>query len=265
MIDRLDRDADAPARHLAVFLQLVLHVHRDVDRDRERQPHVAAGLAVDLRIDADHVAVQVEQRPAGVSGVDRDVGLDERHIALARQRARLRRNDAGSDRVLEAERRAHRHDPLADLDVLGMADAHHRQVLRLDLEQRDVAVPIGAYHFCSELPAVGQLDIDFLGAVDHVGVGENVAVGADDEARADAAHRRLLRHRQLEVPEESEQRIVFVKRQQLSGCSADRLGDADVDHGRPGLLGELAEVRSPESPAGRSLRHDSIRRRLRGR
>src|SRR5439155_1981950 len=114
-------------------------------------------------------------------------------------------------------------DPLADLDVLGMADAHHRQVLRLDLEERDVAVPIGAHHLRRELPAVGQLDIDFPGAVDHVGVGENVAVGADDEARADAAHRRLLRHRQPEVPEESEQRVVFVEWQQLPGGSADRL------------------------------------------
>ena len=32
----------------------------------------------DLRIDADHLAAHVDQRPARIAGVDRDVGLDER-------------------------------------------------------------------------------------------------------------------------------------------------------------------------------------------
>ena len=39
---------------------------RQIDRDRERQSHEAAGPAVDLRIDAHHLAAQVEQRPARV-------------------------------------------------------------------------------------------------------------------------------------------------------------------------------------------------------
>jgi hypothetical protein len=89
LVHRLHRHADAPARHLAVRLQLVFYVHGDVDGDSERKAHVAAGAAVDLRVDADHVAVHVEQRPAGIPRIDRDVGLDERHIAVARERARL--------------------------------------------------------------------------------------------------------------------------------------------------------------------------------
>src|SRR4051812_31907041 len=45
-------------------------------RDREADAVVAAGVALDLRIDADHVAAGVEQRAARVAVVDRGVGLD---------------------------------------------------------------------------------------------------------------------------------------------------------------------------------------------
>ena len=69
---------------LPVLTSCSLHVARDVDRDRERQAHVAAGAAVDLRVDADHFAVEIEQRAAGVAGVHRDVGLDERRVVARR-------------------------------------------------------------------------------------------------------------------------------------------------------------------------------------
>ena len=68
--------------------------------------------------------------PPGVAGVDRDVGLDERHEVLLRQRAALGADDAGGDRVLEAERRADRQHPFADLELGGVAEAHRRQARR---------------------------------------------------------------------------------------------------------------------------------------
>jgi hypothetical protein len=40
--DLLDRHPDAPALHPALLAQLLLHVHRDIDRDRERQTHEPA-------------------------------------------------------------------------------------------------------------------------------------------------------------------------------------------------------------------------------
>ena len=78
----LDLHADAAARDLAGAHELLAHVVSDVDRDRERQAHVAAAAAVDLRIDADDFAVEIEQRAAGIAGVHGDVGLDERHAGL---------------------------------------------------------------------------------------------------------------------------------------------------------------------------------------
>src|SRR6266568_3318838 len=62
--DFLDHDADPSAVHPAELAQLALHIHRNIDRDRERKPHKSPGAAVDLRIDAHDFAPHVEQRPA---------------------------------------------------------------------------------------------------------------------------------------------------------------------------------------------------------
>src|SRR5450631_1659692 len=82
-IDVLDRYPNASARNVSRLYELLAHIHRNVDGNCERQTHVAAGAAEDLRIDADHFALHVEERAARVAGVDRHVGLNEGHIAIA--------------------------------------------------------------------------------------------------------------------------------------------------------------------------------------
>src|SRR4029453_12554137 len=99
-----DPDANAAADHAPGRAQLLLHVHRLVDRNRERDAVVAARGREDLRIDSDDLAAHVEQRSTGVAGIYGDVRLDERQ-ELARI-ARFGADDAGSDRVVQAERRA---------------------------------------------------------------------------------------------------------------------------------------------------------------
>ena len=86
----LDRHADPAAHDVAGLDELVLDVDGDVDRDRERQAHVAARLAEDLRVDADDFAARVEQRAAGVARVDGHVGLDEGHDCRWAVRGRSR-------------------------------------------------------------------------------------------------------------------------------------------------------------------------------
>ena len=65
----------------AALLEVRQQLARDVDRYREADPDVAVARAAgrDLRVDADHLAGRVDQRAAGVAGVDRGVGLD--HVA----------------------------------------------------------------------------------------------------------------------------------------------------------------------------------------
>src|SRR2546429_226286 len=103
------------SRAATLAAQLLLDVERHVDRDRERQAHEAAGAAVDLRIDADHFAAHVEQRPARVAGVDGDVGLDEGDEVLLWQRAPLGADDAGGRGGLPSGRVSAARHPLCVL------------------------------------------------------------------------------------------------------------------------------------------------------
>src|SRR3989442_9377213 len=67
------------------------HGAREVDGDREAVTRVEAGLARDRRVDADHLAADVDERPARVARVDGGVGLDrsEEHTSELQSRPHL--------------------------------------------------------------------------------------------------------------------------------------------------------------------------------
>src|SRR5206468_6499631 len=99
-------DAEEGVLDLSALLELVGDLLRRVDRHREADPDRAVSArGRDLRVDADHATVAVDQRTAGVAGVDRRIGLDDmldresvRSLELALQRA----DDPGRDRAIEA-------------------------------------------------------------------------------------------------------------------------------------------------------------------
>src|SRR5690349_5542221 len=68
--------AEVGVGDLAARDQLLRDALHHARRDREADAVVAARVALDLRVDADHVAARVEQRAAGVAVVDGGVGLD---------------------------------------------------------------------------------------------------------------------------------------------------------------------------------------------
>ena len=69
----LRRYSDVGAPHAAVPHQLAEHEVRRVRRDREAD---ALRALDDRRVHADHLAARGDQRPAGIAGVERRVGLD---------------------------------------------------------------------------------------------------------------------------------------------------------------------------------------------
>ena len=75
--DRLDANAEPAAAGLAELLELIDDVDGKLRGDREADADRAAGGRDDGRVDADHLAIHVEQRPARIAAVDRGVGLDE--------------------------------------------------------------------------------------------------------------------------------------------------------------------------------------------
>ena len=120
-------DAEPPAPHLAEVQDLVDHRARHVGRHREADADVAARRPDDRGVDADQLAAQVDERAAGVAGVDRGVGLDELLVAVgADPAAPERADDAGGDRLPDAERVADRDHEVADVHRVRVAERGSR-------------------------------------------------------------------------------------------------------------------------------------------
>src|SRR5690606_11826538 len=126
LVHFLNHHAQPTTADLAIGAQLVGHIHGDIDRNSEGQPHEAARTGEYLRVDANHFTLQVEQGPTGVAGVDRHIGLDERYIAFVGEAASGGADDAGGHRMIEAEWRADRQHPLAYLQLAGVSQLDGR-------------------------------------------------------------------------------------------------------------------------------------------
>src|SRR5581483_154807 len=174
--DRGDRDADYGAADFAVLDDFVHHALGERDWDREAIARVVAGRARDRAVDADHVAVSVDERTARVTGVDRRVGLQEvGDRVLGRQEATevatiaaLCAQDTRGDGLAEAERVADGQDPLADLGVVVVAQVHDGKIVRLDLDDRNVGRRIAADDLGLEDALVIERHRDAVGVGDDV-------------------------------------------------------------------------------------------------
>ena len=119
---RLDGHAEPAARHLALGRQLRVDPLGHVDGDGEADADIAAGAREDRAVDADDLARHVDERAARVARVDGGVGLEEVVEGALADRAPLGADDARRHRLLEAEGRADGQHPVADLDLVGVAE-----------------------------------------------------------------------------------------------------------------------------------------------
>jgi hypothetical protein len=114
-IHRGNRHANAAARHLADE-ELRQQFADRVARHGEADPDVSLALRVgdDRGVHPDDLAADVQERPAGVAGVDGRIGLQHLvRAAVGDAEGALRRaDDADRHRVGVAERVADRHDPV---------------------------------------------------------------------------------------------------------------------------------------------------------
>src|SRR5262245_43950867 len=122
--DLLDAHAEPAAAHLAELAQLIDDGDRVLGRDRKADADRAARWRVDRRVDADDLAVHVEQRAAGIAAVDRGIGLDVAVVGPGIDVAVARRDDAGRHRAAQPERITDRNHPFADAQDFGIAEAH---------------------------------------------------------------------------------------------------------------------------------------------
>ena len=182
-------------RRLAVD-DLVGNVLGVIDRNGKANTRAGARVALDERVDAHQLTVVVDERAAGVARVDGGIGLN--HVGVdsvtagrAHGRGAIqRRHNARGDRLLVAERRADRHNPLANVELGGVANFDRRKlggVGVLELDDGQVARGVVAH----ELGLVGGAVVHghhvLVIAIDHVVVGEDVALGIEHHARTDTA------------------------------------------------------------------------------
>ena len=162
------------------------HIRRDGEADALR----SARARVDRRIDADHPPAHVDQRTAGIAGIDGGIGLNEELIvADADCGARHRRDDAVGDRLADAERIADRQHHVADLQLVGIGERQSGKALlgALDAQHRKIAALILEHDVGGEFALVGQRDLHFAGALDDVIIGDDETGRIDDDAGAERA------------------------------------------------------------------------------
>ena len=66
-----------------------------------------------------------------------------------------------------------------------MAELHHRQIGRVDLQQRQIGARVGTDHGRDELASIVHAHDDLVRVFDDVVVGEDVALGGNDESRTE--------------------------------------------------------------------------------
>ena len=126
--------------------------------------------------------------PPELPGIDGGVGLD--HVGdlaagAGGQPAMQRADDAGGQRLVEAERVADREHQLSDLEVRGRADRDRRRQRPrvVHAQHREVVVGRGADDPRRQHLAGCESHGQRAGALDDVVVGDDVAGGVPDEAR----------------------------------------------------------------------------------
>ena len=175
---------------------LVGNVLGVVNGNSKAHARAGARVALDERVDAHELAVVIDERAAGVARVDGGIGLDHvgvDSVAAGRAHGRgaiQRRHNARGDRLLVAERRADRHNPLAHVELGGITDLDRRElggIGVLELDDGQVARGIVAHELGLVRGAVVHGNHVLVIAIDHVVVGEDVALGIEHHARTDAA------------------------------------------------------------------------------
>ena len=142
----LRHDAEVSAGHFAVLQDLVHDVAGQVHRNGEADALVAfRAVRDDGGVDADQFAAVVDQRAAGVAGIDGRVGLDEVFIVFdAQVGAAGGADDPHGHRLAHAERDCRRPARSRRPGLSEIADHDGGQIGGVDLEDGDVGLGIGA-------------------------------------------------------------------------------------------------------------------------
>src|SRR5664280_1324009 len=94
--------------------------------------------------------------------------------------------DTGSYGLPDVEWIADSKHHVANAQPVAVSQRDRGQVVRLDLDDRDISFGVGPDNLALELAVVRQGHLEFVSALDDVVVGQDIAVGRDDDPGAEA-------------------------------------------------------------------------------
>ena len=247
-VEVLEVQPQPDRRDLSVLDQFVDYALGDIDRDRKADPLSAA---VHRGVDSDQFTGRIDERSAGITRVDRCIGLQESviHAVLGSDRPVDRGDDTCGHCARQTEWVADRDDRLADHQVGRCRRRNPRELaIGFDLENRDVVVRVCADHLRLVLAAIGQADDDPAGAADDVFVGEDVAFRVDQYARPETLGGFGNAPFEVIAKERIEERIAAALKR--VAASDDALG-GDADDAGADTLHDLDRGRAPQKRVAR--------------
>ena len=189
-VDRFEGYAEKTPADPSIGDDIIHYLSCQVDRNGEAVPDKPPILRCDRRVHADDFALEINQSAAGVAGVDGGVGLDEvfhaERVRYDIQVAAQGADNSGGDGGTQAERRADRHHPLSDSDLVGVAHRRGGEVFGVDLDDRHVRKRIRADQPGFELLVVIEDDCNLVRSAHDVVVGQYISVRGHDNAGAES-------------------------------------------------------------------------------
>src|SRR6185437_1945827 len=142
-------------------------------------------------VDANQSAGAIQQRPAGISRIDRRLSLDhifDRRIDDAVHRAPERRNDAGRQALIEAKWIANGKRLLSDLKIGTFSDGDRVKLFfwRVDTNDREVIIAGDANELRGIGTVVPERDLGRVSILHDVKIGDDIAGIVPDNAGASA-------------------------------------------------------------------------------
>ncbi len=181
-------DAQVRPPHRAISDQLIDNILHHVHRNGETNAHVTARAAHDRRVDADELASDIDEGPAGVSRVNSSICLDQLRKKVdaggdLSARPVLCADNTGSHSVFEVfrEGRAEGEGPLPDLQRIVITKRDGVQAVGIDVDDGQVASRVCPHHLGRVVTAIKQADLQVVGVLYHVIIRDDMAIGGRDD------------------------------------------------------------------------------------
>jgi hypothetical protein len=134
------------------------------------------------RVDPDHFSFEINQGASAVSGIDGGIGLNKIVIRPGPDYPTFGTDDAGRNRMVQAEGIADSHYPIADPELIGISEFYQLKPFPgFNLDQSQIGLGVPADDFGIEFLVVCQGDLDFIGVFNDMVVGQDMPFLVDNE------------------------------------------------------------------------------------